>query len=94
MEVGVKYYAMLRDATGRKTEEVELPEGSKVSDLLKRLTDLYGDAFRRHIYDGEGRLKLFLSYMLNGVNIHSLRGFDTELKDGDVLAMLPPVGGG
>ncbi len=94
MEVEVKYYAMLRDATGRKTEEVELPEGSNVLDLLKRLTDLYGDAFRSHIYDGEGQLKLFLSYMLNGVNIHSLRSFETELKDGDVLSMLPPVGGG
>jgi molybdopterin converting factor small subunit len=32
--------------------------------------------------------------MLNGYNIYSLDGFDTLLSENDVVAILPPVGGG
>jgi len=34
------------------------------------------------------------SFMLNGYNIYSLDGFDTLLSENDVVAILPPVGGG
>jgi molybdopterin converting factor small subunit len=36
----------------------------------------------------------FLSFLVNGKNINVLQGFDTELKQGDTVAILPPVGGG
>jgi len=32
--------------------------------------------------------------MLNGFNVYSLEGLSTALRDGDVFAILPPVGGG
>jgi len=28
------------------------------------------------------------------VSVHSREGFDTLLSDGDVVAVLPPIGGG
>ena len=94
MEVEVKYYAMLREASGRKREVFRLPEGSSVGDLLGVIVDGYGEPFSRYVFDSEGRVRDFLSFMLNGINVNSLEGLDTRLGEGDVLAMLPPIGGG
>jgi molybdopterin synthase sulfur carrier subunit len=94
VEVEVKFYAMLRDIAGKKAETVSLLLKSSVRDLLDLLVARYGEEFERYIYDAEKQLRSYLSYMLNGININSLDGFDTMLKEGDVLSLLPPVGGG
>lgn len=94
MEVEVKFYAMLREATGKKREAVELPEKSSVGDLMDLLVGQYGVEFGRYIYDEKKKVRDYLSFMLNGINVNSLGGFNTVLRDGDVLAILPPVGGG
>jgi molybdopterin synthase sulfur carrier subunit len=36
----------------------------------------------------------FLSILVNGKNINTLYGFDSQLKENDIVAILPPVGGG
>ncbi|MFB0557860.1 MAG: ubiquitin-like small modifier protein 1 [Candidatus Bathyarchaeia archaeon] len=94
MEVEIKFYAMLREATGKKREVVELPEKSSVGDLMDLLVGQYGVEFGRYIYDEKKQVRDYLSFMLNGINVNSLGGFNTVLRDGDVLAILPPVGGG
>jgi molybdopterin synthase sulfur carrier subunit len=94
LEVEVKYYAMIREATGKRKEIVGLPPKSYIGDLIDMLVNRYGEEFARYIYDGEKRVRDYLSFMINGVNVNSLEGFDTPLKDGDVVALLPPVGGG
>jgi molybdopterin synthase sulfur carrier subunit len=94
MEVDVKFYAMLREATGKKSETVELPEKSSVGGLIDLLVERYGDRFGYYIYDGQKRVRDYISFMLNGVNVNSLNGFDSLLNDGDVVSLLPPLGGG
>ena len=94
MDVEVKYYAMLREATGKRREVVEIPVKSSVGDLVSLLSERYGGDFTRYVYDDEKQVRDYLSFMLNGVNINSLEGFGTPLKAGDTLAILPPVGGG
>jgi molybdopterin synthase sulfur carrier subunit len=94
MEVEVRYYAVLRELAGKRSERVTLPEGSSVRDLVGLLVKRYGEGFERYIYDCEGRVRGYLSYMLNGFNINSLDGFETLLRDGDILSLLPPIGGG
>ena len=94
VEVEVKYYAMLREATGKRREVVDIPVKSSVGDLVGLLSERYGGDFTRYVYDDEKRVRDYLSFMLNGVNINSLEGFGTPLKTGDTLAILPPVGGG
>ena len=94
MRVEVKYYAMIREATGRRVETIEISEGSSVGDLLALLVGMYTEALSSFIYDDEENLRDYLSFMLNGLNIFSLKGLSTPLRDGDAFAILPPVGGG
>lgn len=94
LEIEVKFYAMLREIAGSRVERIGMPVKSSVKDLVDLLVERYGGDFERYIYDSERRVRGYLSYMLNGVNINSLQGFDTVLRDGDVFSILPPVGGG
>jgi MoaD family protein len=94
VEVEVKYYAMIRDKAGKKTEKVALPSKSSVKDLVENLIERYGDEFENYIYNNEKQVRDYLSFMLNGINVNSLDGFNTILRDGDTFSMLPPIGGG
>jgi len=94
MEVEVKLYAMLREIASKKLEKVDLPEKASMRDLIDFLISKYGEEFGTYIYDADKQVRNYLSYMINGVNINSLNGFETTLKDGDVISLLPPVGGG
>ena len=63
-------------------------------DLIDLLVERYGDRFGYYVYDKQKRVRDYLSFMMNGVNVNSLSGFDTPLSDGDVVSLLPPIGGG
>jgi len=94
LEVELRYYAMVRDAAGKRSETLALSNGATVMDLINHLIDLYGDRFRGYVYDGEGRLIDYLMFSVNEVDIRSLDGFDTVLRDGDRVLVMPPIGGG
>lgn len=94
MSVKVKYFALLREITGKREEDIEVAEGTCVDELLEKLSAKYGKRFRDYVY-GLGEFKrLTLTFLLNGRNIELMDGFKTKLKDGDTLSILPPVAGG
>ena len=95
MEVKVRFFTNLREIVNKREETVTFTSGGKVTvDLvLRTLSEKYGDPFKEYVYDGEtGQPKGFLQFLVNGNS--TLNGLETELKDGDVLAILPPVAGG
>jgi molybdopterin converting factor small subunit len=66
-----------------------------VDSILKILSEKYGAPFRNYVYDSKnGQLKGFLQFLVNGNSISTMNGLQTELVHGDILAILPPVGGG
>jgi molybdopterin synthase sulfur carrier subunit len=94
MKVEVKFFTSLREITGKKADEIQLQSVINVEELLNVLSEKYGEKFREYIYNKKGKVQDFLSFLVNGRNINVMQGFDTELKQGDIIAIIPPVGGG
>jgi len=94
MKIQVKFFTALREITNKKTEKIQLQERTTVKELLILLSKKHGNKFEEYIYTKKFEVNEFLSFLVNGQNINNLKGFGTTLKDGDVIAILPPVGGG
>jgi molybdopterin synthase sulfur carrier subunit len=97
LRISVRFFTTLREITGRKEEKLEFPKGKNVTVrvALKHLADRYGKSFVEYVYDDTtGEVKGFLQFLINGRSASSFKGLDTKLVDGDVLAIIPPVGGG
>jgi MoaE-MoaD fusion protein len=81
MKVRVIYFGMLKDAVGRQSDDVTLPEGATLGDLVEdriRHTEVI-DNFRK-----------VLAFSVN----QEYAQLSNPLHDGDEIAMLPPVSGG
>ena len=97
MQVSVRFFTSLREIVDKKEETLKFSEGEKVTvdTVLKTLRQRYGKRFVEYIYDRKtGEVRGFLQFLINGKSATTMNGLETELKDGDVLAILPPVGGG
>ena len=95
LKVSVRFFTSLREITGKREETISFSEGEKVTldKLLKDLSSEYGKDFTYYVYDAKtGEVRGFLQFLINGKT--AAKGLQTELEEGDVLAILPPVGGG
>jgi len=97
LRVSVRFFTILREVTGKKEETLQFQKDEEVTvnSVLKRLTEKYGKAFDEYVYDHRTReVKGFLQFLVNGRSVSSSKGTETELSDGDILAIVPPVSGG
>ena len=81
MTLRVQFFSHLRDVTGTAQAEVHVPEGASVADLV---TVLYGEHPKLRDWD---------SSILFGVGVEFVER-DYLLKEGDEIAIMPPVQGG
>ena len=64
-------------------------------EVLVKLVDRYGDDFKDRIFEEEtGELRYLLAFYLNGRNIRFIDSPNTELKNGDIISILPIASGG
>lgn len=81
LTVKVRYFAAHQEAAGLSEEEVSLPMGSTVADLLNTLQVLHPD------------LVPLSRDTVVSVN-RGVGGPSVELTDGDDVALFPPIAGG
>jgi len=93
MKIKVKFFALLREATGTKEVEEEVEEGTTVKGLLERLSNKLPKRFRELVFEGQ-EVSRNVIILVNRRGIRELEGLETKLKDGDEVALLPPVSGG
>jgi MoaD family protein len=97
LQVSVRFFTSLRELIGKREQTLKFRDGETVTvdTVLKRLAERYGKSFVQYVYDGKtGEVKGFLQFLVNGRSTSTLGGLGTKLVDGDVLAIIPPVGGG
>lgn len=78
-------------AEGQRKVEVS---ASTVYEALTAVTSRFGEEFRKELLDTNGEVKKSLNFLVNNRNVRFLKQFETELKEGDQLVILPAIGGG
>lgn len=94
MRVKVKYFAYIRSVVRDNKEEiVNLETDAKLIDLLIKLSNKYGNNFRKAVFDYNDKSKLSedVIILVNGKSVDDL---DIVLKDGDVISIMPFLSGG
>ena len=80
MKVKLKYFASIAEAVGMSVGEIDLRDGTNVSDVLDVLTKRFKGL--------EEMNNVIVA--VNGAYVDP----NTPLEDGDVVALFPPVSGG
>ena len=97
MQISIRFFTSLREIIGKREEQLEFADDEKVTIniVLETLVQSHGESFAEYVYDRKtGDVRGFLQFLINGKSAHAQKRLQTELGDGDVLAILPPVGGG
>jgi len=96
LKVKVEYIGHIKEIikSGR-TEELDVSEGASLGDLLLRLSEKYGEPFKRAVYAlGDIDVKSNFLVTVNGYTVNQLEGLKTKLKDGDNVILTSVVSGG
>jgi len=95
VKVSVRLFTTLRELAGKGEKTLEFDTKTViVKDVLETLVKLHGKAFRDYLFDEKKKVREHLQLLVNGKSVSLLEELDTQLKDGDQVAIVPPVGGG
>lgn len=81
IKVRAEFYSRLKEIVGASVLVLSLPEKATVNDLFEHLQESYP------------QLRDFDKSTLFGIGVEFV-GRDHQLKDGDTVAIMPPVQGG
>ena len=81
MKVHVQFFSRLRDLTGQSTMDLDVPEGTRVADVLEML------------FSRTPALREWDKSILVAADVEFV-GRDYVLKPNDEISVMPPVQGG
>ncbi len=97
VQVKVRYMGLLRNTAGIPVEEVALPDGSGVGELLALLQQKHDDNFRYSLFSSNGQLRPMARVFIGEQEIGEMEGLNTPLgseSEVSILVMVHPSAGG
>ena len=94
MAVSVKFIGSFRSLSGKDTLELRLERPCQIRDIIKMITEELPELEPALIDPKSESSKTNLLIIVNGQEISVLDGFETSIKDGDEVILVPIVHGG
>lgn len=91
MAITVRIPTALRRLT-QGQGEIQI-EASSIGDLIEKLEEEF-PGIKERLVEPNGEIRKFVNFFVNDEDIRFLNGKDTELKDGDVVSIIPAIAGG
>ena len=91
MTVSVRIPTVLRNLTGEK-DRLDV-DAQTVDDLIAKM-DADHPGIKERLCDEAGKLRRFVNIFVGDEDIRFLDGQSTELKDGEVVDIVPAIAGG
>jgi len=92
--VTVRYFGMLREIVGKRSEIVTIEDSSNGVDLLNSISDAHGKKFNDFVFDPDGKLRQGLTFAVNGSSVQKSALSRTRCKNISEFVILPPISGG
>jgi len=93
IEISVKFFASISEILGVRETTISLDE-CNFQELLKKLKQKYGEKFQQTIFQPNGTIRESFRILLNENSMYEQDLIEIEFKDNDIIAFLPPIGGG
>jgi molybdopterin converting factor subunit 1 len=81
VRITILYFASVKDVTGIRMESIDLSKDTSIREMLSKISLIYP------------KLKHILNIIQISVN-YKIVDLNTILKEGDEVALLPPISGG
>ncbi len=91
----VKVTVRIPTALRRLTQgqgEIQI-EASSIGELIEKLEEEF-PGIKERLVEPNGEIRKFVNFFVNDEDIRFLNGKDTQLKDGDVVSIIPAIAGG
>lgn len=94
VRVTIRLFTTLRELAGKRIETLQFDSGDiTVRHVLEKLAQKNGRDFQDYLFK-EKTVRGHLQILLNGGSVSLMEHLETPVKDGDEIAIIPPVGGG
>lgn len=95
MRLKIRYAGPVASTLKRREEIVDMDAGSTLRDLLEKLVDSHGKWLKDEVLDDDTKqIRDGALVVVNGISVARLEGLNTQLKEGDNVALLPWFPGG
>jgi len=91
MEVHVRIPTPMKKLAGG--QDVIKVEAKTVGEVIQSLVGSYPD-LKERLLDERGEIRRFINVYVNNEDIRFIQNFETPLKEGDQLAIIPAIAGG
>ena len=92
ISIQVEFHSQMQKVFGEKSARISLDTPARVRDALEEVCST--PQRREKVFEAPGELCQGVTIMRNGRNVAFLDGLNTELSDGDEVAVFPLVCGG
>ena len=92
MLVKIQYTTQLKAAIGFSEEEIQMPDGSTISDVIELLAHKHAEAFRQLVLDTSGQIYPSILLCVNDEQVDA--GDSQPIADGSVVTFLSAISGG